>query len=174
MAHLVAGEAAFRDLDLDVVTFIPAGAPWQKADKGVSAAEHRWAMTRLAIDGVGYFQADDREVIRDGWTYTADTLDGFDASDELFLILGADAAAGLPSWHRYEDVIERASLAVMPRGGTDASAVEAVGDVHWLSAPTVGISGTMLRARRRRGLSNRFLVRDAVLAYIEENRLYVT
>jgi nicotinate-nucleotide adenylyltransferase len=51
-AHLIAGEAAFRQLDLDVVSFIPAGAPWQKANDGVSPAEQRWAMTSLATSGV--------------------------------------------------------------------------------------------------------------------------
>ena len=41
LAHLFAGEAAYRDLDLDVVTFIPAGAPWQKAGRNVTPAEKR-------------------------------------------------------------------------------------------------------------------------------------
>jgi len=71
LAHLVAGEAAYRNLGVDVVTFMPAGRPWQKSGNDVTAAEHRWAMTELAVEGVGYFEADDREVHRDGWTYTA-------------------------------------------------------------------------------------------------------
>ena len=73
----MAAEAAYRQCDLEVVTFIPAGAPWQKASADVSDATHRWEMTKLAIEGVDYFEADDREVRRDGWTYTVDTLEMF-------------------------------------------------------------------------------------------------
>ena len=78
IAHLLAGEVAYRQLGLDRVIFIPAGSPWQKAGRRVSSASHRWVMSHLAVEGVDYFEADDREVHRDGWTYTADTLDTFD------------------------------------------------------------------------------------------------
>ncbi len=173
LAHLVAGEAAHRELGLDVVTFLPAGRPWQKAGLGVSPAAHRWEMTRRAVAGVGYFEADDREVVRDGWTYTADTLATFPGGEELFLILGADAAAGLPTWHAPEAVLGRAGLVVVDRPGVERAAVEAaVGGVQWLHTPLLSISGTLLRARRRKGLSLRFLVPDAVLAYIESAGLY--
>ncbi|MBP1633300.1 MAG: nicotinate-nicotinamide nucleotide adenylyltransferase [Acidobacteria bacterium] len=80
---------------------------------------------------------------------------------------------GLPSWHRPEAVLSRARLAVMGRPGVRHEAVEsAAGEVHWLDAPLLDISGTMLRARHRAGLSVRFLVPDAVLRYIESARLY--
>ena len=83
LAHLVAAEAAFQQLDLDVVTFMPAGAPWQKAGRSVSDAGHRWQMTLAATDDVDYIVADDREVTRDGWTYTIETLEGFGAEEDL-------------------------------------------------------------------------------------------
>lgn len=173
LAHLVAGEAAYRELGLDVVTFLPAGRPWQKAGLEVSAAAHRWEMTCRAVEGVPYFEPDEREVVRDGWTYTADTLGTFPDGEELVLILGADAAAGLPTWQRAQAVLGRARLAVMGRPGVRRAAVgAAAGEVHWLDAPALAISGTLLRARHRAGLSIRFLVPDPVLAYIESAGLY--
>lgn len=173
MAHLVAGEAAYRQLGLDSVVFLPAGAPWQKAGLDVSAPAHRWAMTCLAVDGVGYFEPDDREVSREGWTYTADTLDTFHPDEDLVLILGADAAAGIPTWHRHPDVLARVTVAVMPRPGVDPAAVEdAIGPHAVLDTPELPISGTMIRQRRRAGLAIRFLVPEAVLAYIEAHDLY--
>jgi nicotinate-nucleotide adenylyltransferase len=130
-------------------------------------------MTELAIDGVDYFDADDREVRRDGWTYTIDTLDEIDA-DEVVLILGADAAAGLESWHRFDEIIERAVVAVMPRAGVDPAKVEGTGArIVWLDVPEFPASGTMLRERRARGRSIRFLIRESVHAYIVEHDLYV-
>jgi nicotinate-nucleotide adenylyltransferase len=173
LAHLVAAEAAYRDLALDVVSFVPAGAPWQKAGRPVTAATHRWEMSLLAIEGIDYLAADDREVRRDGWTYTIDTLESFPDRDDLVLILGADAAAGLPTWHRAADVLDRAEVAVLPRPGVEREAVEqSVGRVRWLDTPLLPLSGTLLRSMRREGRSIRFLVREAVYAYIDEHGLY--
>ena len=174
LAHLVAGEAAYRELDLDVVTYVPAGAPWQKEGLEVSAADHRWAMTVLATADADYFESDDREVNRPGWTYTADTLDTFPEDEELFLILGADAARGLPTWRRSKDITDRVSFAVMPRPGVEASDVEdAVGaPIAWLHTPLLEISGTDVRARARRGQSVRFLVPETVWVYFETHELY--
>jgi nicotinate-nucleotide adenylyltransferase len=52
VAHLVAGEVAYRQLGADRVTFVPAGAPWQKAGRQVSDGQDRLEMTRLAVGGV--------------------------------------------------------------------------------------------------------------------------
>ncbi len=173
IAHLHAGEVAYRQLDLDEVRFIPAGAPWQKAGKEVSLAEDRFAMTRLATAEVEYFLADDREVHRDGWTYTADTLATFPDDDELFLILGADAAAKVPTWHRSHEVTKRATIAVAPRSDTERSAVDSVlGDHVWLEMSRLEVSGTELRAWIAAGRSARFLVTDPVWRYLADHDLY--
>ena len=173
VAHLVVGEVAYRQLDLDVITFVPAGAPWQKADRFVTAPRHRWAMTQAAVKGVGYFEADDREVLHHGWSYTIDTLAAY-AEDDVTLILGADAAARLPTWHRAEEVMARATIAVVDRPGTDRSSVETAlaGQVVWLRSPMLDISGTELRRRAAQGESIRFMVRDAVWAYVETHSIY--
>ena len=130
-------------------------------------------MTRRAVAGVPYFVADDRELRRDGWSYTIDTLATFDDDDELVLVVGADAAAGLRSWRDPGAILDRATLAVMPRPGVDPAAVhEAVGDHHVLDTPDLPISGTMLRRRVRDGGSIRFLVREGVYEYVIGAGLY--
>jgi nicotinate-nucleotide adenylyltransferase len=104
-------------------------------------------MTGLALEGIGYFELDDREVRRDGLTYTADTLDALPEADRLVLILGGDAAARIRTWHRWEYVLERAEVAVMPRSGASPLDVtRAVGPHHVLDAPLLEVSGTELRA----------------------------
>ncbi len=175
LAHLFAGEAAYRDLNLDVVTFIPAGAPWQKADQYVTGAEDRWQMVQLAVAAADYFEADDREVRRDGWTYTADTVASFDAGDEITLVLGADAARGIMSWQRSEDILRRVRVAVIPRPQVDRNDVDWVlrgQRYEWLDTPELVLSGTILRERAATGRSLRFLVPDSVWEYIQEHRLY--
>lgn len=173
IAHLLAGEVAYRQLQLDRVLFVPAGSPWQKAGKEVSPAETRWEMTRLATDGVAYFDADDREVSRQGLTYTVDTLSTFPADEELWLILGADAARGIPSWEESTDVLSRVRVAVLPRPGIDPQEVEdAIGPALWLDMAPVAISGTDIRHRVASGVGFRFMVTEPVYHYIETNRLY--
>ena len=173
LAHLMGGEAAYRDLELDVVTFMPAGSPWQKAERGVSAAADRWQMTLLAIEGAEYFAADDREVRRQGWTYTIDTLESLEPSEDIVLVIGADAAVGLPTWHRARDVMDRVTIAVMPRPGVERSQVDRILDGHrWLDLPELPISGTMLRQRVRDGRSIRFYVPDSIHDYLKRHNLY--
>jgi nicotinate-nucleotide adenylyltransferase len=173
IAHLLAGEVAYRQLGLDRVIFLPAGSPWQKAGKQISSPDTRWRMTELATEGVEYFSADDREVNRDGLTYTVDTLATFPADEELWLILGADAARGLPTWERFEDVVTRARVAVLPRPGTDPHEVEdAIGPTLWLDMAPVAISGTLIRQRVQSGVGYRFMVTEAVYHYVEAQGLY--
>ena len=174
LAHLHTGEVAFRQLGLEFIVFMPAGAPWQKAARRQSDAAHRWEMTRLAVDQVDYFVADDREVHRDGWTYTADTLATFDDGVDITLILGADAALNLPTWQRSEAVMNRVDLAVAPRLGTVSGAVEmAVGSrLTWLDMAPLELSGTLVRQRVAARKPTRFLVPDGVWHYYTEQNLY--
>ncbi len=173
IAHMVLAEAAFRQLDLDSVRFIPAGAPWQKLGTSVTPARHRWGMTVATTSGIPYFRADDREVVRAGLTYTIDTLSSL-ATGTPVLILGADAAARLPSWHRAEEVLRRARIAVAPRPGTTRETVEraVAREVEWLDIPPLEISGTELRRRAVAGHSLRFLVREEVRRYIDNHSVY--
>jgi nicotinate-nucleotide adenylyltransferase len=173
IAHLVAGEAAHDQLGVDTVTYIPAGRPWQKAGTVVSEARHRLAMIQLATEDTDAFTVDPREVHRDGWTYTIDTIESY-VDEDLILIVGADSARGLPTWQRADEVIERAPLAVVPRPGISRAEVESsIGHpVMWLDMPSLDISGTMLRRRVAAGRSIRFLVPDSVDEYVRDHGLY--
>lgn len=173
IAHLHAGEIALHQAKLDQILFVPAGDPWQKLDRGISTTEHRLEMVRLATAGVDGFQADDREATRDGLTYTVDTLATFPETEELFLILGADAALRVPTWERHREVLDRATVLVVPRPGTDSTAVaDVLPDSIFLDMAVLEVSGTEIRAMARSGRPFRFLVTDEVHSYIIENNLY--
>ncbi len=173
VVHLMAGEAATNLLDLDVVTFVTAGDPYQKAEMPLSSREHRWRITELGVSGTDYFEADDREVVREGPSYMADTLDSFPDDEEIFLILGADAAVALPTWHRWKDVVDRTTVAVISRPGVAEEEVAAIGAPYlWLDTPGIPISSTMLRARVEAGRSLRFFVPDPVWRYVVDEKLY--
>lgn len=173
MAHLHAGETALYQADLDRVLFVPAGEPWQKSDRLLTGAAHRLEMIRLAIADSDRFEIDDREIEREGPTYTIDTILSFPQGEELALILGADAALRLPTWHRWEEVVDRVSLLVVPRPGTDALEVQSVlPEAVFLDMAVLEISGTEIREMASIGEPYRFLVPLAVHAYIEDLGLY--
>lgn len=103
-----------------------------------------------------------------------DTLQTFAPHDQIHLVMGADAAMGIRSWRRWEEVVERVRLVVAARPGTDLSKVEqAIGrSPAWLKIPRLDISSRQIRRLYRSGESIRFLVPEPVLEYIRENRLY--
>ncbi len=145
--------------------------------------DHRLALCRLAVAGdAARFDVSDVEVARPGPSYTVDTLEELNSrapENELFLIVGADIAAGLPEWHEPERVLSLATLAVAQRRGTSPEAVqEALGGLRggersrFFEMPTIGLSSTMVRDRVRSGVSIRYFVPDAVSQYIDHHRLY--
>ncbi|HJQ91528.1 MAG TPA: nicotinate-nucleotide adenylyltransferase [Acidimicrobiia bacterium] len=173
IAHLHAGETALFAADLDRVLFMPAGDPWQKGARELTPAAERLEMTRLAVEETDGFEVDDREIDRHGPTYTIDTLLTFPSGEELFLILGADAAIGLPTWHRWEEVIERAGILVVPRPGTDLAAVAAtIPQATILEMSALDISSTSIRELAASGRPYRFLVPSEVHRFIDNKGVY--
>jgi nicotinate-nucleotide adenylyltransferase len=177
VGHLILAECAREQFGLATIRFIPAGDPWRKANRKITAKEHRLAMTRLAIDRNSVFEVDPREVQRSGPSYTSETLDelraGLQAGDELYFLLGEDALEDLPHWHDADAIFNAATVAVAPRGEAAAEPVlTAPRKVERIDMPYVGISSTDLRERVRRGQSIRYMVPAEVEAYIRDNALY--
>jgi nicotinate-nucleotide adenylyltransferase len=183
LGHLICAQEAYLQLGLDRVTLIPARIPPHKPVEDEPGAEHRLELCRLAIRGdEERFDVSEIEVTREGPSYTVDTLEALNSrapDQELFLIVGGDIAAGLPSWHRAERVLSLATLAVAKRRGTPQEAVEQAlstlpgGErTQFFRMPRIGISSTMLRDRVRSREPIRYYVPDAVENYIDQHRLY--
>ena len=105
VGHLICAQEALIQLALDRVVFIPAAVPPHKTVPDDPGAQHRLGMCRAAVSDDERFEVSDLEVVRAGTSYTLDTLEELNTSvpdSDLFLILGADVAAGLPRWHRPE------------------------------------------------------------------------
>jgi nicotinate-nucleotide adenylyltransferase len=181
VAHLILGEVARQELALDRVIFIPTGQPWRKSGREIAAAVDRLQMLLLATAGNPAFEVSSLEIDRPGPSYTEVTLEalqGENPSAELFFILGRDALMDFPHWHDPQRIAELATLAVAERDDTVLGG-EGEADlpgVHVrlcrLQMPRVGITATVIRENVRDGRSIRYLVPDAVVAYIEERGLY--
>jgi len=184
LAHLAVAEEAREVLGLSRVLFVPAGEPWQKATRSVTPGRLRMAMLERAIAGNPAFVLDAMEVERAGPSYTVDTLAALVtsgvASDPWF-ILSSEALAGFATWREPERILELARLCVVPRGDSPEAALAAFRGrfrvpeerLAVLRHPRLAISSTDIRARARAGRSIRYLVPDAVVAFIAEYALYV-
>ena len=173
IGHLTAAVFCRDARGLDEVRLVVANDPWQKTATGsVSSATERLAMVELAVEELPGVSASDVEIRRGGPTYSIDTVEGFAAEGiELFLIVGADAAAGLDTWHRADELARCVELAVVARSGEAASVPEGW-NYTTVGMPRLDVSSSDLRARLARGASLDVLVPASVVTYIEHHDLY--
>ena len=176
VGHLVAASEAMHHFGLDRVVLVPAGRPWQKSE--FSDAEDRLMMTTLAAATHPRLSVSRLEIDRKGPTYTVDTLEalrsGFPGS-ELFLIVGADVAVELKTWHRVGDIASLATVIAVTRSGSDLTALPTapeLPDVQVMEMPALDVSSTDIRRRVATGAPIDHLVPADVVAYIREHGLY--
>ena len=143
--HLVAASEVQAWFDLDEVVFVPTGEPWQKSDRIVSPAEHRYLMTVVATASNPRFTVSRVDIDRGGPTYTIDTLHdlhrAFPDSD-LYFITGADALADIFTWRNAEELFELAFFVgctqARLRDGPEPARGHAVGAHHHPGDPRPG------------------------------------
>ena len=186
IAHLAVAEEAAEALGLESVVFVPAGEPPHKPGRAITAGHHRLAMVELAIAGNERFHADRRELDRPGPSYTVDTLAaihaeaGPGATPDLVLIVSAEAFLEFMTWREPRRILELARVVVAPRDGYPeagpdflaAHLPDLAGRATFLDAPRLRLSASELRARAAAGRSLRYLIPDAVAAYIGDHDLY--
>ena len=183
--HVAIARAARDARRLDRVLLAPSGSP---PHKGVVApAEHRLAMVRLAIGDEPGLEATDRELRREGPSYTVETLREIRGESgeavELFFIVGADSLPELPSWRAIDEIVRLARIVAVTRTGTPLDPGAALGGrlpeavlrrmrEDAVEMEPVPVSSTDIRDRLARGLEIGGLVPPAVEAYIREHGLY--
>lgn len=177
-------QEAIWALDLERVILVPTGRAPHKEIVGDPGAERRLKMTQLAAAGDDRLEVSALEVERPGLSYSALTLETLAAEwgddVELHFVMGADAAVGLAGWHRPERVLELARPAVARRGDVPMDEVAAVmrhlglkQPMTVLDMPPFGVSSSLIRERAANGMPIRYLVPDAVAAFIENEKVYV-
>jgi len=196
--HLCMAQELCEALQLASVRFVPAASPPHR-DQPQTATAHRVAMVQLAIAGNPAFILDTRELEREGPSYTFDTLATLRAElgteVPLCLLLGGDAFLGLPSWHRWQELLGLAHIVVAHRPGaipSEASmpgALRALWQQHCTDNPAsltvspaghillhpitaLDISASAIREQLQQGHSPHYLMPEAVLDYIHTYHLY--
>jgi nicotinate-nucleotide adenylyltransferase len=175
-AHVALARAALEALKLEELRWIPAGQPWQKA-RAITAAGQREAMVRLALAGEPRFVLDRSELVREGPSYTLDTVKALHAEQpqaDLFLVIGADQYAGLHTWRGWQELLGLVTLAVANRPGPmPAVHADVLRFAHRVvPLPMLDISATGIRARVAQGLPIESMVPASVASYISRHGLY--
>jgi len=176
IGHIAAAKAVFDALMLERVVLMVANEPWQKVGlRPLSAPHDRLAMTRAAVMGIDGLETSDIEIRRGGPTYTIDSLEELRSSNpdtDLYLILGADAATGLDSWHRSSELAGLATLVIVERDGETRAEASSDWSIERVTMPRVDVSSTELRALAARGVSLTPFVPAPVINEIESRGLY--
>ena len=179
LAHRALASLATDTLALDELCWLPAHAPWQKAGRALAPAAHRLAMLRLLVQGEPRWTIDERELRREGPTYTIDSVRELQAERpqaELFLVIGQDQYARFDTWRDWHELLSRVTLAVAARGGEPPCPPPALASLPHrmrpLALPRLDISASAIRAQCAAGAPPAALVGDAVARYIARHRLY--
>ncbi|HMS27899.1 MAG TPA: nicotinate (nicotinamide) nucleotide adenylyltransferase [Burkholderiaceae bacterium] len=184
-AHIALAQAAIKQLNLDVLHIIPTGFAWHKAQQ-MSSSSHRMAMAELAFGDIPKTNIDAREILRGGPTYTLDTLHELQVQypgAQLYLVMGADQAAALPTWKHFDEIAKLAIICVAERADTSglipyASTLNSLQNSLQLRAihielPIMLQSATDVRNLVAMRKPYQHLLPPAVVAYIEEHWLYI-
>jgi len=196
--HLRLAEESINHLGLAGVRWIPAGQPPHRGRPDVTAAQ-RLEMVLRSTAGNARFSVDASEVEAAVPSYTVRTLERLRAElgseQSLVLLVGADAFAGLATWHRWRDILALTHIAVSHRpgfpveisslsrelatefndrhlGNTSALKDSPAGAIVTFAMTQLAISATQIRKLLANGLSARYLLPDSVLDYIQLHQLY--
>ena len=162
---------------VDEILWIPVAIPPHKPSGPRTPPDLRMEMVRAAIDGRANQSASNIELLREGPSYTVDTLRALRSEHPEatpVLIMGSDQFAELAEWHKAEEVVQFADVCVLPRGGVELDSVRPRLNVVWCAADvaSIDVSSSDIRKRVREGRPYRHLVPEAVAEIIEREDLY--
>lgn len=179
--HLVTAEAARCGFNLDQVIFVPSGHPPHKKEKDITLAEHRYNMTKLAIDTNPFFRISRVELDRPGYSYAVDTvsqfLEHYGQDIDLYFITGADAIIEIITWKNVEKLMEHCKFIAATRPGFHLHDVhhlpqDFMEKIIFMEVPALAISSTDIRRRVEEQRPIKYLLPESVEAYILHHHLY--
>lgn len=185
IGHLILGESAYHQFDLEKVLFMPSGNPPHKKNRmGRGSLEERIEMVRLAIEGNPHFSLSLAEAHEGGYTYTKETLEKLKKEHpdtDYYFIMGADSLFSFEEWKDPDKIAEMAVIVAAIRNHINMEEMEIQiqhlnhtlnAKIHILSTPNIDISSHMLRQWIREEKSTRYYLPDKVIAYIRHSNLY--
>ncbi|MFW6104564.1 MAG: nicotinate-nucleotide adenylyltransferase [Candidatus Bipolaricaulota bacterium] len=178
-AHLDVARQALVQMELDKVILIPSKHPPHKTEEGMTSADIRYKMVRLAVEDRVGLDVSPVEINRKGPSYTVDTLKEMkNLFDEIMFIVGADNLIKIDTWKNPEELLNMCPFVVAPRGGIlkddFQGSIFQGKDIRFLKMSEISLSSTEVRERMKDGQSVDGLVPEKVLNFIVDEGLYRT
>ena len=185
IGHLILGETAYHQFQLDKILFMPAGNPPHKQARENRATDRqRVDMVRLAIASNPHFSLSLEEMHREGYTYTYRTLERLKKQNpdtEYYFILGADSLYTFDEWREPGRILGACIILVGTRNHTSDEKLDRAiqhlekkyqGNIQKLESLNIDFSSKMIRSWIEEGRSLAYYVPDQVIDYIEKNKIY--
>ncbi len=176
--HALLAETLRTELHIDVLVFVPAYIPPHKQEDSLSSPEHRVAMLTRFCNANPHFTLDQREIGRQGVSYTIDTIREVKREqalkrEEIGFLMGADNYLALETWREAEHLVQECVILVAERPTYPMKeSLPFEEQVRFLDLPRIEISSSQIRARTREGKSVRYYVTPEVAEYITHHELY--
>ncbi len=187
VGHLILGEKAYEQLQLDKVWFMPSGnPPHKKYREGRASDEQRVEMVKRAISGNPHFELSLIEMNEDGYTYTYRTLEMLKEQNpdtDYYFIIGADSLYNFATWREPARICRACTIVAASRNHVPVHSLDQQmtylsqqfhGCFLRLDTMNIDVSSRLLRQWLKEGRSLRYYVPDNVIAYIRENHIYTT
>lgn len=185
LAHVEMGKACLKQQNLDKVLFMPSKNPPHKEKKEILSDRNRADMVKLALSGYEELEFSDFELLRDGTTYTADTLrllQEKNPHDRYYFIMGADSLLYLDEWYKPDEILKRAVILAIGRNCSTRSELhekkrELIGmfpyaDIRFVHMEQMPISSSSIRQNISDGINMEGYLGESVWNYICDNHLY--
>ncbi len=177
--HIAIARCLRDELHADSVVMVPTGRPWLRSEAPIASPEDRLRMVELAFRNECRIEVSNVDIIRDKTTYSIDTINDlrtqYGPDCEFILAIGADAVSDLHRWHRYDQLIEECTFAVVERPSSPLNDTDSLPtNTLLIRGPMIDISASEVRLKVRQGdLANAAdVLPDLVLRFIIENSLY--
>ncbi len=177
--HIAIAKCLRDELDADSVVMVPTGCPWLRPDAPVATPEDRLRMVELAVENEKQIEVSDVDILRDKTTYSIDTIQDlrprYGADCEFILAIGADAVPDLHQWHRYDQLIEECTFAIVERPGSPLEDTGLLPDgTLVIRGPMMSISASEIRRSHEQGAFHhtRQLVPQRTHSFMIEKGLY--
>lgn len=184
LAHIQLAKCAYEQFHLDSVVFLPSGDPPHKTNRAVTPAYRRLEMVKLSIQDYPYFQVSEYEMEKQGYSYTAETLEYFAQmypEDQFYFIVGADSLFQLDNWYHPERCLAKAVFLVGNRSSRPEEEIDLQimkvtgqygGQIEKIHMPDMEISSSTIRELLANEQDASRYLKPLVSEYIRQNHLY--
>lgn len=182
--HISLAQTALKELNLDLIWFMPSGQTNLKKEKYILPAKERATLIELAIEKMDFFELSTIEIERPGITYTFETLlqlEKMFPKDSFFFILGADCLFSIEKWKEPSIIMSKTTLVSAIRGEDDISSLKKQAEyltqkynaqIYLLNFPAITVSSTEIRSKIANNESVKGLIPNDVEEYIKKHFLY--